>query len=143
MRAISTALGAKAEAKAFKAESEEFERQRDQARTAADQVAAFRREETVAALETIRAARAAAGLRSDTGTGLAIREGFLRDARRDEAIDVINTLERGETARRNAVQSRYSARAALVTGALRSADAAANFAVKAQKVGVVKAFGGG
>lgn len=135
MQAISTALGAKAEAKAFKAQSKEFERQRDQARTAADQVSAFRREETNAALETIRAARAAAGLRSDTGTAIAIREGFLRDARRDEAIDVINTLERGETSRRNAVQSRYSARASLVTGSLRAYQEAGEAAAKA--------FGGG
>lgn len=135
MRAISTALGAKAEAKAFKAQSKEFERQRDQARTAADEVAAFRRDETNAALETIRAARAAAGLRNDSGTALAIREGFLRDARRDEAIDIINTLERGETARRNAVQSRFSARAALVTGSLRATAEAAETLISAAKAG--------
>ncbi|NWG46268.1 MAG: hypothetical protein HXY25_06940 [Alphaproteobacteria bacterium] len=131
-RAVSIYQSGQAQAAEYRGRQREFERQAQQARTAASQSEAVNRDRLVADLGIIRSLRAARGVAPDSPTGQAIESDIIASGERALLIERANYLSQADAARRSGAAAGMAARnvrrSALFSSASSLFDAAATAA---------------
>lgn len=110
--------GAAAQEAGYRHAEAQAERRALAARTAADQTSAFMREELNTTLGNIMAIRAAAGVTSDSPTGLAILEGQREESNTQRLIKVGNLKAQASMSDADAAFYRFAAGSAMQSGYL-------------------------
>jgi hypothetical protein len=122
LSAYGQSMQGREQARAAMFEKQQLEVQAQQARTAADQSEARRREELTSNLETIQVIRGGRGVGTSSPTGQAIMTSTIEDQDREIATERLNYLQRADTARRGAEMAERKARTSLLAGDLSAAS---------------------
>lgn len=118
LSAAGSEVAGQEKARAAQFEAEQYKVQEEQARTAALQDEAKRRNELTSSIEAIQAIRAGRGVGPDSPTGRGIMDSFIGQAEDDILASRANYATRADLSSRAAVLSSRKARTSLLAGDL-------------------------
>ena len=134
-QAVGSVMRGREEARAAAFETQQFKIQEENARIAAKQDEANRREELTNSIETIQALRGARNLSATSPGGLALLEGVTEEAQDDIRTSRLNYLQRADQANRAATMSRRRGKTSLLAGYLGAAEAVGTGSMKLASLG--------
>ncbi len=97
-------------------ESDQMKIQSEQAKTAAAEAEAQRRENLTSNIETIQAINAGRGIGANSPTSDAILTNYIQDAERDTVIERTNLLTKADLYRRGSIMAERKAKTSLIAG---------------------------